>query len=305
MPTARANGADIHYEILGDAGPWVVVMSGGRHPIAEVELLATAMSHHGCRVLLHDRRNCGHSSIHFDFDEPEEDVWVDDLHELLDGLGIERAFIVGRSRTARVALRFALRYPGRTAGLGLWGISGGPLAVRFLDDYYYGKYLRACEQGGMEAVCALDHFAGLAAVRPENRTALLAMNPQHFLEVMRRWRVQFLKHAQAPVMGFDDDDLRRVHVPTAIVPWYDRMHPITSAIHANKMIPGSRLFDYDPSRRDRPRKSRAHRGLSYARRALDKKMSLGEKSTVAPTEVVPDDVKVAQILYRFQASATK
>jgi hypothetical protein len=131
------------------------------------------------------------------------------------------------------------------------------------------------------------------------------MNPQHFLEVMRRWRAQFLNHAQAPVMGFDDDDLRRVQVPTAIVPKYDRMHPIKSAIHANKMIPGSRLFDYDPSRRDGPRKSRAHRGLSYARRALDKKMSLGEKSTVAPTEVVPDDVKVAQILYRFQASATK
>jgi hypothetical protein len=62
----------------------------------------------------------------------------------------------------------------------------------------------------MEAVCALDHFAGLAAVRPENRTALLAMNPQHFLEVTRRWRAQFLKRAQAPVMGFDDDDLRRV-----------------------------------------------------------------------------------------------
>jgi pimeloyl-ACP methyl ester carboxylesterase len=104
-------------------------MSGGRHPIAEVELLATAMSHHGCRVFLHDRRNCGHSSIHFDFDEPEEDVWVDDLHELLDGLRIERAFIVGNSRTARVALRFALRYPDRTAGLGLWGISGGASAV--------------------------------------------------------------------------------------------------------------------------------------------------------------------------------
>jgi pimeloyl-ACP methyl ester carboxylesterase len=305
MLTARANGADIHYEILGDAGPWVVVMSGGRHPIAEVEPLATAMSHHGCRVLLHDRRNCGHSSIHFDFDEPEEDVWVDDLHELLDGLGIERAFIVGRSRTARVALRFALRYPGRTAGLGLWGISGGPLAVRFLDDYYYGKYLRACEQAGMEAVCALDHFAGLAAVRPENRTALLAMNPQHFLEVTGRWRAQFLKHAQATVMGFDDDELRRVHVPTAIVPKYDWMHPITSATHANKMIPGSRLFDYDPCRHDRPSKSRARRGLSRARRVLEKNANLGKKSTAVPAEVVPDDVKAAQILYEFQASATK
>lgn len=131
------------------------------------------------------------------------------------------------------------------------------------------------------------------------------MNPQHFLEVMRRWRVQFLKHAQAPVMGFDDDDLRRVQVPTAIVPWYDRMHPITSAIHANKMIPGSRLFDYDPSRHDRPSKSRARRGLSRARRVLEKNANLGKKSTAVPAEVVPDDVKAAQILYELQASATK
>jgi 2-hydroxy-6-oxonona-2,4-dienedioate hydrolase len=312
MPTIRAHGATLHYEILGDEGSWVVVMSGGRHPIGEVESLARAMSHNGCRVLLYDRRNCGQSSIHVDFEEPEEDVWVDDLHGLLDGLDIEEAFIVGKSRSARVALRFALRYPDRTAGLGLWGISGGPLAVRFLDDYYYGKYLRACEQGGMEAVCALDHFAGLAAVRPENQTVLLALNPQHFLEVMGRWRAQFLEHAQAPVMGFDDDELRRVQVPTAIVPHYDRMHPIESAIHANKMIPRSRLFDYGPSHHDgprkspaRPRKSRARRGLSYAHRVLEKNLNRGENPMVTPAAVIPDDLKVAQILCRFQDGSAK
>ena len=51
--------------------------------------------------------------------------------------------------------------------------------------------------------------------------------------------------------------------------------------------------------------SRARRGLSRARRVLEKNANLGKKSTAVPAEVVPDDVKAAQILYEFQASATK
>jgi hypothetical protein len=50
-------------------------------------------------------------------------------------------------------------------------------------------------------------------------------------------------------MGLRDEELRRISVPTAIVPYYDWMHLHTSATHALKMIPGSRLFDYEPTRR--------------------------------------------------------
>lgn len=149
-----------------------------------------------------------------------------------------------------MAIRFALRHRDRTRGLGLRGISGGAAAARFLDDYYYGQYLRACEQGGMAAVCGLGHFAGIIAGRPTMRGALLAMSPEDFISTMRRWRAHFMVDIDQPVMGFTDETLRRIDVPTAIVPYCDRMHPYEVARHAHDVITESRLFDFDPARHD-------------------------------------------------------
>lgn len=250
MPFASINEADIYYEVIGDRGPWVVAMSGGRHPLSEIEELTTAIAARGFRVIVHDRRNCGRSSLHFDASRSEEDLWADDLHGLLDRLRVRSAFVVGKSRTVRVAIRFAMRYPHQTRGLGLWGISGGAAAARFLEDYYYGKYIRLCQEQGMDAVCGLDHFAGLVAAKPENRDRLLAVDPSGFLAAMTCWRLLFLENLTMPVMGFTDDALGTVSVPTAIVPYCDRLHPRASALHALHAIPGARLFDVDPDRTD-------------------------------------------------------
>lgn len=252
MPTALINGAEIYYEILGYRGPWVTTILGGRRPSTEAKTLARAIASRGYRVINHDRRNCGRSSLDFDTRKSEEDLWVSDLRALLDELNVAQAFVVGQSRGARIAIRFALRHPDKVLGLGLWGLSGGSLAAKFLDDYYYGKYLRACEKGGMNAVCALDHFAGLIEAKPANRDLLLAMDEHEFITAMNRWRDQFLIKIDQPVMGLNDEELRSIGVPTAIVPYYDRMHPHTSAAHAVTTIPGSRLFDFDPHRHDNP-----------------------------------------------------
>lgn len=101
---------------------------------------------------------------------------------------------------------------------------------------------------GMEAVCRIDHFAGLVAARPENRRVLLDLEPARFIEAMLRWRDSFLVGSHWPVMGLDDEDLARVGVPTAIVPVYDRMHPQSAVAHAHRLICGSRLFDHAPTR---------------------------------------------------------
>lgn len=250
MPTARINGAQIYYEIIGRNGPWVAAIPGGRFPLTSIKGFTRAIAFRGYRVIVHDRRNCGRSSLDFNTLKSEDDVWADDLHALLSTLDVARAFVVGKSRGARVAIRFALSHPDKTRGLGLWGLGGGA-AVTVLDDYYYGRYLRACEEGGMEAVCALDHFAALVAARPAKRDELLAIDPLHFVSAMSRWRSQLLTKINEPVMGLDDEELRRIAVPTAIVPYYDWIHPYASVAHAHKMIPGSRLFDFDPTRYER------------------------------------------------------
>jgi len=187
-------------------------------------------------------------------------MWLADLQGLLTNLGIARSFVVGRSRTSRVALRFALRHPGRCLGLGLWGISGGAAARRFLDAHYFGKYEDACVRGGMAAVCRTGHFGQLIEQDPDNQARLMAVDPKVFLAAIARWRVQFHAGAASTVMGLPDAFLAQVATPTAIVMQYDRMHPTDTARHAQRAIRGSRLFDFDPGnhvdrdvRKDMPR----------------------------------------------------
>ena len=75
MASATVRGVTINYEVFGEDGPWVALMTGGRRGYGEFKSLAGKLSVEGFRVLLHDRRNTGASSIAMSADEVEEAVW--------------------------------------------------------------------------------------------------------------------------------------------------------------------------------------------------------------------------------------
>src|SRR6202049_2092653 len=95
MPVANIRGVDIHYEILGERGPFVALQPGGRRAGAGVRSLAEKIAEAGYRVIAYDRRNTGASSIAIE-GESENDEWAEDLHELLGRLDSLRAYICGR-----------------------------------------------------------------------------------------------------------------------------------------------------------------------------------------------------------------
>src|SRR5271166_924341 len=108
-PRPRADrGVAINYQVLGERGPWVALQPGGRRGLAGVKSLAEKIAEAGNRVLIYDRRNCGASSVSFTGDS-ENEVWVEDLHELLRQLDAAPAFIGGSSSGCRLALLFASR----------------------------------------------------------------------------------------------------------------------------------------------------------------------------------------------------
>src|SRR5207237_8587175 len=86
MPIATIRGAHIHYQVLGEHGPWVALSPGGRRDLSGVMPLATQVAAAGYRVLLHDRRNCGASDVVIEGDASEYEMWADDLHALLTQL---------------------------------------------------------------------------------------------------------------------------------------------------------------------------------------------------------------------------
>jgi pimeloyl-ACP methyl ester carboxylesterase len=243
VPTTNVNGATINYRIVGNSGPWVGLIPGGRRGHIDLVSLAEKIAVHGYRVLLHDRRNTGASDILFDDHKVEEETWADDLHALMQKLNMLPAFIGGSSSGARTAILFALNYPQAVRGLLLMRITGGTFAASLLPENYYDQYIRAAESEGMAAVCATEHYSNLIKTNPANRDKLMAMDPKRFIEILKRWRELFVAGADLPVMGITDAELTSIKVPTIIIPGNDKTHSSECGRIAGRLIPGSVLHE--------------------------------------------------------------
>jgi pimeloyl-ACP methyl ester carboxylesterase len=246
MPVANVRGVNINYEVIGNHGPWVALSPGGRRALDNVKSLAQHVASYGYRVLINDRRNCGVSDIVIGGEQSEYETWADDLYELLRQLNAMPTIVGGSSSGCRLSLIFALKYPQAVQALLLWRVTGGAFAAARLTENYYDKYIRAAREGGMAAVCDLDHFKERIEAKPANRAVLMAMDPKAFIAAMERWRAQFAKGAELPVIGASAKDLGSIREPACVVPGNDKTHNHAVGEAAHRMIPGSELFDLFP-----------------------------------------------------------
>jgi pimeloyl-ACP methyl ester carboxylesterase len=243
MPVAKVRGLNIAYRIIGNGGPWLALTPGGRRAHDEFIPLAEKLAAAGFRVFLHDRRNTGASDILIEGDEPEESLWIDDLHELLAQQNALPAFIGGSSAGARMSIRFCLRHPKAVNGLLLFRVTGGAFAAGRLPENYYGQFIRAAETGGMAAVCATEQYQERIKANPRNRAYLMAMDPKRYIGVMSRWRDEFSRGGHLPVMGVSEAELRSINVPAIVIPGNDNTHSSASGRAAANLIPGARLHE--------------------------------------------------------------
>jgi pimeloyl-ACP methyl ester carboxylesterase len=236
MPIASVRGVDINYEVLGEHGPWVALQPGGRRALAGVKPLAEKLAEAGNRVLVYDRRNCGASGVSFTGNS-ENEVWVEDLRELLVQLDALPAFVGGSSSGCRLALLLALRHPAAVRGLLLWRVTGGRYAAERLAQNYYSQYIDLAQKGGMEAVCRSEHFSEVVAANPANRARLLAIKTEDFIGLMERWRRSFNEGADYPVIGLSPAELRSMTMPACVIPGNDLVHPRRPGQAAHRQLP--------------------------------------------------------------------
>ncbi len=243
MPYAHIRGIEINYETVGDRGPWLALSPGGRSGYAEFRRLADKIAAGGFRVLLHDRRNCGASDVSFDDSQGEDAHRVDDLHELLSKLDALPAFVGGSSSGCRMSLLYYLRHRPAVSGLLLLRVTGGPYPAKLLPEKYYGQFIQAAEQGGMGAVCAMDHWRGCIESRSANRDKLMAIPPARFIAAMSHWRDLFAEGCDRPVIGISREELHSITVPTIIIPGNDKIHSGASGRLAHSLIPNAELHE--------------------------------------------------------------
>lgn len=117
--TLLVTGGELYYEVQGEGPPVILLHAGGM----DSKMWDAQFNHlsQQFRVVRYDLRGFGRSS------KPEQSFYpVDDLYQLLQHLGINRASLVGLSMGAGVALNFALEHPEMVEKLVLASMSGPP-----------------------------------------------------------------------------------------------------------------------------------------------------------------------------------
>ena len=111
---ALSNGVTA-YHVAGDRGPWAVLVHGLVTPGYAWEPLSEVLVAQGFRVLRYDQLGRGLSDrprVRYDLD-----LYVGQLRELVDTLGIESVHLIGWSLGAVIVTRFAPECPDRVASV--------------------------------------------------------------------------------------------------------------------------------------------------------------------------------------------
>jgi len=235
--TVPANGQQLYYELHGDGPPLVLVMGIGYDSslwtLAQVPALSTQF-----QVLLVDNRDSGRSS------EATHPYTVgnmaDDLAGLLDGLGIQRAHLLGLSMGGMIAQEFALRHADRLDRLVLTGAGAAP-ARSAVDPIQIWSWVKANDTsgeifGGQQFVSlfSTSFLRNHEAVR--DTAELLASNPYPMSSEAYGRQADAYRHFDAL------DQLATITAPTLVVVGeQDLLTPPWIVREVAEAIPGARF----------------------------------------------------------------
>ena len=115
MPTVRINDVNVYYESHGKGFPLVFAYGlGGNTGMWDGQIDAFAQHY---RFIVWDPRGHGKSESPPVRKQYGQQISAEDLYELLNHLGIEKAYVGGLSMGGGIATRFAVIHPERVAAL--------------------------------------------------------------------------------------------------------------------------------------------------------------------------------------------
>ena len=197
MAYEEIDGVPLWYEELGDpAGPPIVALHGGSVTFEATFGDVLPWLQEGRRVIGVELQGHGHTP---DTGRPMSiDRFADDVAELLDRLGIERADLWGFSLGGLTAAAVAVRHPERVGRLVL-------AAVHIRPDGYHPE-ITAAEQDDPRLPTEQEFAAWQAAYEA------VAPDPGNFFAFLER--LQPVVHDWP---GWTDDQIRSVPAPTLLV----------------------------------------------------------------------------------------
>jgi 3-oxoadipate enol-lactonase len=227
---------DLYVEEAGEGIP-VVLLHGLTATHRYVVMGSKALERSGHRVIAYDARGHGASAPQQPYDYP---ALTDDLEELLDVLGVERAVLAGASMGAHTLLRLALAQPDRVAGM----VAITPAWTEDRDQGLGGwdRLARGLREGGVEGFVQAYDFTRMPAAWHET------------VEKVLRQRLALHEHPEAVADALEQvprsapydsvDALAALDVPAVVVASRDEAdpgHPLEIGERYAATIPGARL----------------------------------------------------------------
>ncbi|HEY7623711.1 MAG TPA: adenylate/guanylate cyclase domain-containing protein [Candidatus Limnocylindria bacterium] len=243
---AKSGEYSIAYQVVGDAGPDLVLIPGFVSHI-EYAWESPAFAHFlerlssFSRLILFDKRGTGLSDRVPVKELPDLEQRMDDVRAVMDAAGSERAAIFGVSEGGPMGMLFATTYPERVSSLILYGTY--PRRVRDAE-YPWAPTLdelrRFIDQ-------TYDDWGGPAGVEV---WAPSVAEDEHF----RRWWAQFLRLGASPAAARGvlemtvPIDVRgilpAIHVPTLVLHRTgDRRFDVGGGRYIASRIPNARLVE--------------------------------------------------------------
>ncbi|MFE4311387.1 alpha/beta fold hydrolase [Streptomyces sp. NPDC056891] len=195
-----------------------------------------ALAEAGHRVVRCDLRGFGDTPV------DAAHTHADDVRELLDHLGVERAAVVGSSFGGKVALELAVRHPGHVSALallasGIPGFAPGD-ELRAWDD----REDELLEAGDLDGAVELNVDTWLGPEAGPEARALVREMQRHAFEV--QLAVPEELHPVTPEVTADD--LAGIEVPALVaVGAHDLPDFRAVADDLTRLLPGARRVDLD------------------------------------------------------------
>ena len=243
MPVAQRENVEIHYELLGSAGPVVLFISGLGMRGEQWTPLARAVVGRGYRAVFFDNRDVGRSSRMEGHDYSLEDMALDTL-AVLDHAEVEKAHAVGISMGGMITQELILRRPERFARAVLMATwAGGPTMV-VPDSRIIEMLVPRMDPNDGVAVEAHLRKLYAAITAPgfaEKNGHLIDMIVAFGLE--QRISAEAMTRQLRAVGRFSSwDRLPEVNIPTLVLHGdADPLIPFENGVNLSRRIPGARL----------------------------------------------------------------
>lgn len=238
MPFLKTKDLEIYHKISGQGEP-VVLIGGLTSTVVSWKYQQEELEKY-YQVILFDNRGSGQTRV-LSSPKLSMELFAADLLDLLNGLGIERAHVLGASMGGMIAQLFAYAHPDRCLSLILCcttcGLESGVPAQPEVVELMLNRHGISEEEGERRALQAVAHPSSF-----HKRQTLLDFYLQ--TKLLYPHSVEEIARRNEAIRAFDfRNKLREIKVPTLIMHGADdKLVPPANANLLAQHIPGSELI---------------------------------------------------------------